>query len=250
MTGFKKCMNEPEQKLERVQKIIAQRSKYSRRQAEDLIEAGHVKVNNKKITLGDKAGENDLVTVNGNPLDPLEHTYYMLHKPKGYVTANSDAFTDKLVTELVPKKPRVYSVGRLDKDATGLILLTNDGDFANNIAHPRYEVQKTYIAVLKEKTTKEKVMELEKGVTIDGITITPKVIFLDAITVAIQVHVGLHKVVKRILKAGGHYVKTLHRTHIGNLALDVSVGDYRELTQQDKEKIFEKPVITKETFEQ
>jgi 23S rRNA pseudouridine2605 synthase len=234
--------------MHRVQKLIAERSKYSRREAESLIEEGHVKVNGVKITLGDQAEDTDLIEVRGAILEPTNYKYYLLNKPKGYVTAAKDKFTKKVITELVPKNPRVYPVGRLDKDATGLLLLTNDGDFANNIAHPRYEIIKTYIATLKEPMTGKEAKQMESGIEIDGQKVSAKVIVLEPKTIAVQVHEGKHKIVKRLVKAVGSYVKKLHRTHIGNLAVDVPEGMFRELTEEDKKAIFAEPAITKKTF--
>lgn len=234
--------------MHRVQKIIAERSRYSRREAEELIAQGQVKVNGVRIGLGDKASDDDIIEVKGNQIDPVDYRYYMINKPKGYVTANTDEYTDKVVSTLVPSDPRVYPVGRLDKDATGLLILTNDGDFANKIAHPRYEIVKTYIATLKEPLSGRTAKLIEQGMEIDGQRVNAKVIILEPKTVAVQVHEGKHKIVKRLIKAAGNYVKTLHRTHIGNLALDVEIGTFRELDQKDKKKIFEKPTITKKTF--
>lgn len=234
---------------ERVQKIIAQSGLCSRRKAEDLIQEGKVTVNGVRITIGDKADWNtDEIKVDGTVLVREDKVYYMLNKPKRYITTSSDLFNRKTVLELVPRKKRVFSVGRLDRDATGLLLLTNDGEFANKITHPKYEVQKTYIAVLDKPFEKKDLNKIQKGILIDKHLVKAKAVILEKSTVAITLHVGLNKVVKRIFKELGYYVRTLHRTHIGNVAVDISQGSYRELKAEEMKKLFEKPNITKKTF--
>jgi 23S rRNA pseudouridine2605 synthase len=234
---------------ERVQKIIAQSGLCSRRKAEDLIEAGRVKVNGHTIEIGAKAdAKTDIVLVDDQELKQEEKVYYVLNKPKGYATTNADPFAKKKVIDLVSRKIRVYPVGRLDKDATGLLLLTNDGDFANKVAHPSHGVSKTYIAVLKTNITPAQIKRLADGVLIDDRLIRSEAIQLDKNAVAITVHVGLHKIVKRLFKEIGSYVKHLHRTHIGNFALNIPDGEWRELEEHEKKLIFSPPKITKDTF--
>ncbi len=233
---------------ERVQKLIAKSGLCSRRKAEELIQEGRVKVNDKTCEIGDVADQNtDTIYVDNQPLEFPELVYYAVHKPKNYITSTKDPFAKQLITELVPQKPKVFPVGRLDKDATGLLILTNDGDFAQKISHPSNEIPKTYIAVLKrpfhEKNT------LEKGVLIDGRKITPQIIQLNKNTIAITVRVGMHKIVKRIVKEAGNYVKHLHRTHIGNFALDVLEGEYREISESERKELLKEPTITPKTFE-
>lgn len=232
--------------MERVQKIIAAAGICSRRKAEDLIIEGKVKVNGKTITIGDKANNTDEVSVNNKIINQEDKKYYLLHKPKGYITTSDDMFGRKKVIDLIPKKPRVYSIGRLDRDATGLLLLTNDGDFANNIMHPSKEISKTYIAKLDKTINKEKLKLIEKGIRIDKQLVKAKTIFIDDRTIAITLHVGINKIVKRLFKALGFYVKKLYRTHIGNFELDIEEGSYRELNKKDKKEIFAKPEINKE----
>lgn len=235
--------------IERVQKIIASSGVCSRRKAEELIDQGKVKVNGRIISLGDKAdSELDKIEVNDKLIQPTKRIYYMLHKPKRYITTSQDMYDRKKVTDLVPANPRVFSVGRLDRDSTGFLILTNDGEFANLITHPSNQVEKTYIAILDKPFEKKHKEQLERGIILEKHKVVPKIVQLDKNTVAITLHVGIHKVVKRILKEVGFYVRQLHRTHIGSLALDIEVGSYRELTSDDIKKIFTKPKITKKTF--
>lgn len=235
--------------LERVQKIIASSGLCSRRKAENLIAEGRVKVNSEIISLGDKADANtDIILVNGRQIKVEKKVYYMLNKPKDYITTSDDMYDRKKVTDLVPKHPRVFSVGRLDRYATGILILTNDGDFAQSIAHPSKEIKKTYIVILDRDISQEDINQIKEGVIVDKQKVQADIIVLEPNTVAITLHVGVHKVVKRIFKDLDYYVKTLHRTHIGSLAIDVDEGGFRELNDVDKELIFTKPTITKETF--
>ena len=234
---------------ERVQKIIAQAGICSRRKAEELIEDGKVQVNNKIITIGDKADAiKDTILVNGEKIKKEKVITYLLHKPKGYITTSDDMYNRKKVLDLVPLKPRVFAVGRLDRDASGLLILTNDGNLANKIMHPSHEVKKTYIAMLDSPFRKESIAKARKGVYLDKQLVQAEIILLEPTTVAVTIHVGIHKVVKRLLKELGYYVKHLHRTHVGSLALDVKEGSWRIVTDEDKKLIFSKNKITKETF--
>ena len=234
---------------ERVQKIISASGLCSRRKAEEFIEEGKVKVNGVLISLGDKADSQvDKITVNGKLIKIEEKKYYMLNKPKDYITTSSDMYNRKIVTELVPKSPRVFSVGRLDRDATGILILTNDGEFAQNIAHPSKEIDKTYIAILDRPFKKSDVGQISRGIKIDKHIVKAKIVLLEKNTVSITLHVGIHKIVKRLFKELGYYVRTLHRTHIGALAVDVDKGEFRELTDEDKRLIFTKADISRSTF--
>ena len=175
--------------MDRVQKIIAESGLCSRRKAEELIEDGKVTVNGVTITIGDKADkETDNICVEGQKIHIEEKVYYPLNKPKNYLCTSSDVYKRKTVLELVPKKKRVYSVGRLDRDATGLLLITNDGDFANNITHPSHEVKKTYIAVLDAPFKPSQAKILEEGIRLDKQLVKGKIVVLDKDTIAITIH--------------------------------------------------------------
>src|SRR3989344_998736 len=138
--------------LERVQKILAAAGIDSRRRCEVLIAQGKVSVNNKIIKLGDKADvEKDLISVDGKIIRPEKKVYILLNKPKRYITAVSDPADRKTVLDIVDVEEKVFPVGRLDRDSRGLVLLTNDGELANRITHPRYGVEKTYVVTVREK---------------------------------------------------------------------------------------------------
>ncbi len=235
--------------MERVQKIIAQSGLCSRRKAEELIEDGKVTLNGKLVTIGQSAdSDKDEICVDRVPLVKEPKVYYLLNKPRDYITTTDDLYNRKKVTDLLPKKPKIFPVGRLDRYATGFLILTNDGDFANKIMHPRYEIKKTYIAILDKAFDRKQIDLVKKGLIIEKQVVKADIVVLDKNTVAITLHVGINKVVKRIFKQLGYFVKKLHRTHVGNLAIDLPDGEYRSLNFKDKKKIFEKPSITKNTF--
>ncbi|MFP4118427.1 MAG: pseudouridine synthase [Candidatus Woesearchaeota archaeon] len=238
--------------LERIQKLIAASGYCSRRKAEELIEQGVVAVNGIYITLGDKADPvQDTITVYGKPLSLEKKEYYLLHKPAKYITTVTDKFERDSVVDLIPTKARIFPVGRLDRDATGLLLLTNDGEFANKVMHPSSEVQKTYIAILTEPFNPEDLDKLLKGTVIDKKRIkADQAIILDNEVVALSVHVGINKVVKRLFKSFDYYIKHLHRTHIGSLALDIPEGEYRVLSGEERKLVFTPLELSEETFKQ
>ena len=232
--------------LERVQKIMASCGIASRRKCEEFIQDGLVKVNGTTITIGDKADiDVDTITFNDEPIVKQKLTYLMLNKPKGYITTSSDLFERETVLDILPKRYlelRVFPVGRLDRDTEGLLLLTNDGNWANNIAHPRYEVTKTYRVWLDVPISEMNLESIRKGVTleegtINNIQIKPNSAgFLD-----ITLHVGWHKVVKRIFNEYGYRVKGLKRMSIGKLKLPLHMrpGDFRELSIDKRKLVFE-----------
>ncbi len=227
--------------LERVQKIIAQSGMCSRRKAEELIFAGKVIVNNKTIKLGDKADSaKDVIRVDGRQIKIEKKVYYMLNKPRDYITTSDDMYGRKKVIDLVPPYPRVFAVGRLDRDCQGIIILTNDGEFANKIMHPRYQIKKVYEVILHQPFNKKDVTKFKQGVSIDGRIVKSDIKVISTSVVEVSLHVGLHKVVKRLFKETGYYVKKLSRKKIGHLTVNIPVGHYRKLTEKDLDRIFEK----------
>lgn len=236
--------------LKRVQKLISEAGYCSRRKAETLISQNKVTVNDTPITLGDKADpESDTISIDGTLLHFEKKAYLMLHKPVGYITSVSNREGRKTVMDIIHHNTRLYPVGRLDRDATGLLLLTNDGDFANRITHPSSEVQKTYIAVLTEPFRKDNLKKLRGGISLEGRLVkADQAVILADDTVAVSIHIGLNKVVKRLFKACGYYIKHLHRTHIGSLALDIHKGETRPLTEDDKKAIFTPLTLDEDIF--
>ena len=228
---------------ERVQKIIAAAGITSRRAAEELILEGRVRVNGKVVTeMGVKADpDHDHIKVDGkliNPQQPL--TYVMLNKPAGYVTTMADPEGRPTVSDLLKGiRTRVYPVGRLDYHTEGLLLLTNDGDFAYRVTHPRHELPKTYLAKIKGVLEARDVENLEKGVFLqDGRTAPARVKVLrkeeSNSWVEITIHEGRKRQVRRMIDHTGHTVIKLKRTRVGNLGLgDLTAGTYRHLASDE-----------------
>lgn len=222
---------------DRVQKIIAASGYCSRRKAEVLISEGLVTVNGKKISLGDKAEDGDDVRVEGKRISAPKKMYILLNKPRGYVCTAYDPKGRKTVLDLVADVPeRVYSVGRLDYDASGALIMTNDGDFANKIAHPRFECPKRYVVKLRRDLSENDIKKIRSGVLIDGKMVKAELFVLVPNQTEVTVHVGMHKVVKRIFKAVDNFVRKLKRVAIGPVELgDLRTGSWRPLTREEIE---------------
>ena len=231
---------------ERVQKILAAAGIDSRRKCEELIADGQVTVNGKLIKLGDQADAKvDVICVDGQKVDTrIKFTYLMLNKPSNYITTVSDSFERKTVMELLPQKyllERVFPVGRLDRDAEGLLLFTNDGEFANRVMHPRYAINKTYRVWLDRALEPSAMNAILSGIRLDdGWVKDITIIRVDKLCFDLTLHVGKHKVVKRIFDSLGYRVKRLIRTKIGNLALGyLKMGQVLELEKGLLDKIFQ-----------
>lgn len=233
----------------RLQKYIAMCGEASRRGAEALIEEGKIKVNGKKITEQGVKVEigADKVELSGKLIKPIEKLYYiMLNKPVGYVSTVKDQFDRPTVVDLVEEdlKVRLYPVGRLDYDTEGLILLTNDGDFSYKITHPKHNVNKTYIAVLKGGITIKGLNALREGVKLDDgfVTSGANVEILDAKSgmtmVKITIHEGKNRQVRRMFEAVGSKVKELKRISIDSVELgNLPLGRWRHLTSYEISKL-------------
>jgi 23S rRNA pseudouridine2605 synthase len=228
---------------ERLQKILSAAGIASRRAAEEIILEGRVRVNGKVVTeLGAKADpDNDHVKVDGKLINPKQpKAYIMLNKPAGFVTTMSDPEGRPIVAHLLKGvKVRVYPVGRLDYDTEGLLLLTNDGDFAHLVTHPRHELPKTYLVKVKGFLEDRHVENLEQGVFLkDGKTAPARVRKLrkeeSNSWVEITIHEGRKRQVRRMIDFTGHSVIKLKRTKVGNLNLgELPVGAYRHLTSDE-----------------
>ena len=238
----------------RIQKIIADSGLCSRRKAEDFIAAGKVKVNGHPCKLGDKAlPGKDIITVNGEKIyvpRKRQLYYIMMYKPRGYVTTMSDELDRKCVTDLIKDIPeRVYPIGRLDKNSEGLLLFTNDGNFANDIMHPSKHVSKTYRVTVRPDINDEQLVKLASGVEIDGrATQECSVIVLDKqpgrVVLQMTIHEGRNRQIRKMCEAVGLEVARLKRTSIGPLKLGMlQPGEYRELKPDELRAI--RTAITK-----
>ena len=220
---------------ERLQKVLAATGYGSRRIAEDLIAAGRVTVNGEVAILGRRVdADNDVVEVDGAPIGVRpDLIYYLLNKPVGVIATSRDTHDRPTVVDLVPGEPRVFSVGRLDVDTEGLLLLTNDGDLANRIAHPSHGIEKEYLVeVAGGAVSAGSIRSLRNGVRLDdGMTAPAKVSQPDPGVLRITIHEGRNRQVRRMCEAVGHPVTRLVRTRIGPITdRSLQPGSWRELT--------------------
>ena len=225
----------------RIQKALADMGLCSRRQAEQIILEGRVKLNGHPVKLGDKMDmHEDVLSVDGRTIRPpkkKEYKYYMLHKPRGYITTSSDDRGRKTVMELIKDIPeRVYPVGRLDKDSEGLLLFTNDGALANALTHPSHQVAKMYRVTVHPAATKEQVVALANGVVLDDGTKTlPAIIRVvaedeDRTVMEMSIKEGKNRQIRRMCRAVGLDVARLSRKSVGAVKLGMlAPGKYREL---------------------
>ncbi len=222
----------------------------SRRASEKLIAAGRVTVNGKTVTQqGVKVTKNDQVAVDGVPIKHEPLKYFLLNKPRGVISSAHDDKGRRTVVDILKEdgvEERIYPVGRLDYDTTGILLLTNDGDLANKLMHPKFEVEKTYIAKVRGVLTNREMKQLRQGVMVDGRKTKPaKTKLLEAADdwqssrVRLTIHEGRYHQVKRMLKAVGHPVMKLHRETYDTLNLVglPSGGQWRELRPQEVKKL-------------
>ncbi len=225
--------------MQRVQKLLSNYGYTSRRKAEKLIEEGRVKINSKVISLGDKAKETDKIYVDDKLVRKEKKIYLMFNKPVGCVTALKDKKYPTIMRYIDLKK-RVYPIGRLDFFTSGLLLLTNDGDFSNSIMHPRYEIKKTYMVGLYDNISEDQIRQIEKGIFLDdGKTSPAKVRKLRKNLIEIKIHEGRNRIIRRIMQKLGLKIKFLKRIRIGKLNLgNLEEGRYKELTKKDIEMIF------------
>lgn len=229
--------------MERLQKVIANLGYCSRRKAEELIETGKVTVNGEKVLeLGTKVSKSDIIEVEGVTLDRnFNYEYYLLNKPRGVITAVSDDKGRKTVVDLIDTNTRIYPVGRLDYDTTGVLLLTNDGELANGLMHPTSEVDKTYIAKVEGILTGYDVKRLKSGIIIDGYKTSKchvKVRSVDKkksrCIVEIVIHEGRNHQVKKMIEAVGKKVIKLKRERYAIFDVGgLKTGDYRRLTNKE-----------------
>jgi 23S rRNA pseudouridine2605 synthase len=219
----------------RLNAFIARAGVASRRKADDLIKAGRVTVNGRPGQLNMFVGTDDEVRLDGKPLAKQRVAYVLLHKPAGVVTTARDPQGRPTVVDLVTHPARVVPVGRLDADTTGVLLLTNDGDLAHRLAHPRYEVDKVYEVECWTQPTDADLARLRDGVELDdGPTRPAGVRRLAGARIELVLHEGRNRQVKRMFEAVGHRVRRLHRSRYGNLTIDgLAPGEWRELRQDE-----------------
>ncbi|HKL49248.1 MAG TPA: pseudouridine synthase [Desulfuromonadales bacterium] len=233
---------------QRLQKLLAQAGVASRRKSEDIIEAGRVSVNGRIASLGESADpERDQVCIDGRPLPRMERKVcLLLNKPAGYVTTASDPEGRATVLDLIPKNlGRLFPVGRLDLTTEGVLLLTNDGDLAHRLTHPRHEIEKVYLVKVRGKLSRADLDKMESGLLLeDGMTAPAKV---DAVRhtgrntwFEMTLHEGRNRQVRRMCEAIGHQIVRLRRIRFAFLDLEgLQVGHYRHLSDTEKKRLRE-----------
>jgi 23S rRNA pseudouridine2605 synthase len=223
----------------RLNAFLARAGVASRRRADELIKAGRVTVNGEPGELNTVVGAQDLVEVDGREVARQRLRYVLLHKPAGVVTTARDPQGRPTVVELVPSEPRVVPVGRLDADTTGALVLTNDGQLAHRLAHPRYGVEKTYLADVEGEPAEDALDRLRDGVELDdGLTAPAKARLVGPGRVELVLHEGRKHQVKRMLAAVGHPVTRLHRSVYAGLTLErLEPSDWRELEPAEVEQL-------------
>jgi 23S rRNA pseudouridine2605 synthase/23S rRNA pseudouridine2604 synthase len=233
--------NQPSQKI-RLQKWLSEAGVCSRRQGETYVQGGRVRVNGQIVTeLGSKIDpEKDQVAVDGRPVRrPAQgHIYVMLHKPKGYVTSCCHS-GQKVVVELVPLPERIYPIGRLDKDSTGLLLLTNDGRLHHRLSHPSFDHEKEYEVAVQSPITDEALKQLAQGIPVLGSKTRPaQVSRLSGRRFRIVLQEGRNRQIRRMVRQVGNHVKRLKRIRMAHLRLgDLPEGAWRHLTASEKKKL-------------
>jgi 23S rRNA pseudouridine2605 synthase len=230
----------PRSEEERLQKVLARAGFGSRRACEELIDSGRVTVNGETATLGRRVDMDfDQVEVDGARIGGLpQYVHYLLNKPTGVVTSASDPHGRRTVTELLPRKPRAFPVGRLDADTEGLLIVTNDGDLAQRLSHPSFGVEKEYLAKVEGVPKRSEIKRLRDGVELeDGRTTPAKVSVVgDPVdgVLRISIHEGRNRQVRRMCEAVGHPVSRLVRVRIGPIRLrDLQPGEWRKLSARE-----------------
>lgn len=229
--------------LVRLNKFIADSGLCSRRKADELISSGAVKVNGKTIeNLSTRVGPTDFITVNGDPIKSFKHfTYVLLNKPKDTISTTSDEKNRKTVMDIVHSNHRIYPIGRLDRNTTGVLLLTNDGELANKLTHPKYQIERVYIAGLNRQINEKDALAISKGVETEDFSSSPCELYIDPkdnSKVTIILKEGKHHEVKRIFEAYDYEVTKLDRKSFAGLTTrGLNRGEYRHLTKTEIDKL-------------
>ncbi|MFA6119553.1 MAG: pseudouridine synthase [Parachlamydiales bacterium] len=229
--------------LKRLNKFLSECGIASRRKAEDLIASNLITVNGKKVNLPQTIidSDKDVVKINNKVISEEKKYYFILNKPKGFICSNTRKIKENLVIDLFKNYScKLFTVGRLDKDTTGLLLVTNDGDFANKVIHPSADLQKEYLAKVKENISEEHLKIISKGAFVENRFVKPiKVLKIRRGTLKIIVKEGKKREVKTFIQKANLNLIELTRIRIGNLMLgSIPYGYFKQVTLQDVEKVF------------
>lgn len=233
---------------DRLQKVMAHDGIASRRKSEEMILEGRVRVNGKICSeLGIKVNNSDLIEVDGVPISKEEPVHYLLYKPRRIISSVKDEKNRKTVVDLLDDvDKRVYPVGRLDYDTSGILLLTNDGDFDYQITHPKFKITKTYVAKVEGLPNPSEIKKIQKGIMIDDSQVKPEYVKVishqdnKSAVVRITIHEGKNHIVKKIFASINHPVQKLKREKIGNLGLGkLQPGDFRRLKKFEVDDLLE-----------
>lgn len=233
--------------MERLQKVIASSGYCSRRKAEELIEKGLVTVNGETVReMGVRVGPKDEILVEGNAISKEAKEYYLLYKPRGVVTTVSDDKHRKTVVDLIPTTARIYPVGRLDYDTTGVLILTNDGTLANGLMHPKNRIDKCYVAKVKGVPDAKGLKLLQRGIVVDRMKVRASRVKMKKVDkknntcmIYLTIHDGRNHQVKKMLESIGSEVLKLKRESVSFLTLDgLNSGEYRRLNPKEIHKLY------------
>ena len=233
--------------MERLQKVISESGYCSRRKAEELIINNKVMVNDVLVNkLGTKVNSEDIIKIDNKILRKEDKEYYLLNKPRGTVSTTKDDKNRKTIIELFKSSKRLYPVGRLDYDTTGAIIVTNDGDFANMIMHPKNKIEKRYIVKVKGQIKVDSIFKLKEGVTIDNIKCIPDKVKLrkydketNSSILEIIIHEGKNHEIKKLIENINYEVLKLKRESIAFLDLkNLKSGEYRKITPKELKKLY------------
>ncbi|WP_337865594.1 pseudouridine synthase [Ignavibacterium sp.] len=227
----------------RLNKFISESGITSRRKAEELILQGRVTVNNKTVIklAFDVNPESDVVALDGERIKPKKKHYFLLNKPSGYISTTVDEHNRKTVLDLIPFREKLFPVGRLDADTTGVLLLTNDGDFANRLLHPKNKIIRVYVAKLDKELDEKDAERLTKGILLDKRKSEFEKVYFekpkDRTHITVECVEGRNHFVKRMFSLLGYEVKKLHRKSFAGIEADIPIGSYRELKFSEIKKL-------------
>ena len=234
--------------MERLSKVIANSGYLSRRKVDELIKEGKVLVNGKVATLGLKVNNSDIITINGEIINQNNnnYVYYLLNKPRSIITSNHDEKGRKTVIDLIDTDKRIYPVGRLDYDTTGVLLLTNDGNLTNKLLHPKNNIEKIYLAKISGIITGSDINKLKNGVAIDNFKTSPAKVKLKSFNkktntslVIITIHEGHNHQVKKMFESIGYKVEKLTRLSFAGLKVNnLKSGEYRLLSIKEVQRLY------------